>query len=252
MYDHYYDSVKVKNGGATTPRKRVNSNKSTPKRSGKSTPLSNRVTATNLYPFIAEYDYEEFLNPKKTDGEKQVTCIKKNYACINTTPLSEIEDVISDPAVARALKGKRYVVSAYLLKFTSLKLKDIVMLYNSATKEVSKYGEEVNKQEKENMRRIYHFTMVLKDQSLEGSDKSVPVYILTNEIDQNLFDLWGILPSPDDWEAWESFTAKDTLLFERKFAKLKALDHIFKLVVELMITNNGQPFLKLYDTIFLP
>lgn len=40
--------------------------------------------------------------------------------------------------------------------------------------------------------------------------------------------------------------------FENRFKGLKNSDNKVKMVVELLITNTGKPFLKLYDTVFLP
>jgi hypothetical protein len=67
-----------------------------------------------------------------------------------------------------------------------------------------------------------------------------------------LFDLWNILPRAHDGESWESLEGSKTNDFETKFKNLKNHENRVKFVVELLITNNGKPFLKLYDTIFLP
>lgn len=92
----------------------------------------------------------------------------------------------------------------------------------------------------------------MKDQSIESSDKLLNTYVLTNEGDQHLFDLWETLPSPEDHSSWENLNKKTTTAFEKKFKSLKNLENKVKLVVELLITNGGRPFFKLYDTIFLP
>ena len=92
----------------------------------------------------------------------------------------------------------------------------------------------------------------MKDQSIEGKDKLMNTYVLTNEGDQHLFDLWETLPKPTDVSEWENLTQADKAAFEAKFKGLKKLGNKVKLVVELLITNGGRPFFKLYDTIFLP
>jgi hypothetical protein len=102
------------------------------------------------------------------------------------------------------------------------------------------------------LNHIYHFIMFMKDSSVEGTDKLLNAYVLTNEGDQHLFDLWDILPSPGQTAEWDSLTDADVGRFEGKFKSLKNLENRVKLVVELLITNTGKPFFKLYDTIFLP
>lgn len=91
----------------------------------------------------------------------------------------------------------------------------------------------------------------MKDQSIEGSDKLLNTYVLTNEGDQHLFDLWELLPGPDDHSGWETLSKQNVKAFEKKFKGLKNLENKVKMVVELLITNGGRPFFKLYDTIFL-
>lgn len=92
----------------------------------------------------------------------------------------------------------------------------------------------------------------MKDQSIEGTEKLLNTYVLTNEGDQHLFDLWDTLPSPDDHSGWENLSKTHVKSFEKKFKSLKNLENKVKLVVELLITNGGRPFFKLYDTVFLP
>lgn len=94
--------------------------------------------------------------------------------------------------------------------------------------------------------------MGLRDTSLEDSDKPFNVYVLTNEEDQHLFDLWEQLPRADDYEAWQMVQKSNITAFEKRMESLKKVEHPFKLVVQLLITEKGKPFFKLYDTIFLP
>ena len=78
------------------------------------------------------------------------------------------------------------------------------------------------------------------------------VYVLTNEVEQNLFDLWDIVPTSHDVEGWSKFGKADHAKFEKKFQGLQNLQNKVKVVVELLVTKQGRPFFKLYDTIFLP
>ena len=102
------------------------------------------------------------------------------------------------------------------------------------------------------IRHIYHFMMTMKDTSLEDSNKSLNVYVLTHEGDQHLFDLWEQLPRSEDTELWQNIPKQNINLFEKKMESLKKIEIPIKMVVQLLITDKGRPFFKLYDTIFLP
>jgi len=92
----------------------------------------------------------------------------------------------------------------------------------------------------------------MRDSSLEDNDKPLNVYVLTNEGDQHLFDLWETLPRSEDYEEWQKLDKPSMNAFEKKMEGLKNTELPIKMVVQLLITDKGKPFFKLYDTIFLP
>merc|ERR1712226_205340 len=141
----------------------------------------------------------------------------------------------------------RFVVSGYLLGMSDYKL-------NKVVKKMDENGKIHDMEDKVRgpVRYIHHFIMFLKDASVENTDRFLNVYVLTNENDQNLFDLWNILPRSGDQEGWENLENSKVNDFENRFKGLKNSDNKVKMVVELLITNTGKPFLKLYDTVFLP
>ena len=94
--------------------------------------------------------------------------------------------------------------------------------------------------------------MTLKDTSLENTNKSLQVYVLTNEGGEHLFDLWEQLPRAEDYEAWQNVPKTNIAQFEKKMEGLKKIEVPFKMVIQLLITEKGKPFFKLYDTVFLP
>lgn len=94
--------------------------------------------------------------------------------------------------------------------------------------------------------------ITMKDTSLEESNKSFSAYVLTHECDQHLFDLWEQLPRADDLEAWQTLPKQNISQFEKKMEALTKIEIPIKLVVQLLITDKGRPFYKLFDTIFLP
>lgn len=67
-----------------------------------------------------------------------------------------------------------------------------------------------------------------------------------------MFDLWNVLPRAHDNDGWDTLDYQKVSDFESKFKSLKNLENKVKMVVELLITSTGKPFLKLYDTVFLP
>ena len=92
----------------------------------------------------------------------------------------------------------------------------------------------------------------MKDHSIDKTDKALNTYILTNEGNQNIFSLWDILPAPEEVTEWENLGNQEIKKFEEKVLSLKDVENKVNIVVELLITNNGRPFFKLYDTVFLP
>lgn len=103
-----------------------------------------------------------------------------------------------------------------------------------------------------NLRYIHHFILFMKDSSIKDNDKLLNVYVLNNETDQTLFDLWNMLPGTEEVSEWENLKKDEIRKFEDKFQSLKNVENKVKLVVELLVTNTGRPFFKLYDTVFLP
>lgn len=103
-----------------------------------------------------------------------------------------------------------------------------------------------------NIRHIYHFMMTVKDASIEGQSKGLQVYVLTNEGGEHLFDLWELLPRAEDYDAWQNVPKESIKNFEKKMDNLKKVEVPIKMVIQLLITEKGKPFFKLYDTVFLP
>lgn len=219
-------------------------------KSGKNTPLTTKRALSASYPFLEYYNYEEHLlaNPKKSKkgvSTNQVTLIKKKYIHKVPTPISELLNILESP---KQYEHQRFVISGYIIGFSETKLNKIVKKMDPKTKKVYGFNDSVKTK---NLKHIYHFILFMKDQSSEDSDKILNAYVLTNEGDQHLFDLWNTLPAPDQTAKWENLSKKEVSGFEKKFKGLKNLENKVNIVVELLITGQGRPFFKLYDTIFL-
>lgn len=101
------------------------------------------------------------------------------------------------------------------------------------------------------LKYIYHFIANLKDYSVESDNRSLNVYILTNEDDQHLFDQWEILPPPTESAKWKGLSKAEIEKFEKRLVSLTAPEVEVRMVVELLITASGKAFFKLYDTVFV-
>lgn len=250
--DFFFDSVEFRKKGASpkhsvaktperftrTPEKSVKSKTPEKKASAASKSKSPTPVRQAKADFTADYDIQ---TGKK--GQESITAIKKSSNKMKVTSVRDLLDILED---APKYQNRRFLVKGYVLGFSEDKVNrlvkkmvgDKVMPFDQKAKgAVSKY--------------IYHFTINLKDSSVEDTEETLNTYVLTNEGEQHLFDNWGILPSATDVEAWENLPKTKIAAFEKKFASLKHGHHEGKFVVELMITATGKPFFKLYETIFV-
>lgn len=185
-----------------------------------------------------EYDLSDWKLNKKI-----ATVVKDNYAKMRPTPVDQLIHRLKDPANS---EHQRFLVKGYVLNFNHSKLEQIV-------KKVTEDGKVVafNEPTTGPVTYIYHVIATLKDQSVESSEQSLPVYILTNEDDQHLFDLWEVLPGPKQENEWKKLKEKQIKEFENKLNGVLKGEVEVKMIVELLITATGKAFFKLYDTIFV-
>ena len=250
--EHFFDvRLFTKNAQVTplpsvtkTPQRTVSNKK------GGNTPIGTKRAATALYPFLADYEYEQSMlqaGGKTKKEQTEVTLVKKGYVHKLPTPVKELFDIMDNPA---QYEHNRFVVNGYILGFNETNTNKFVkkMDQNGKVYDLSDNTSKV----KGPLSHIYHLIMFVKDQSVENVDRFLNVYVLTNEADQNLFDLWGVLPRSDDTEGWANLDNAKKTEFENKLKTLQSPNAKVKLVVELLLTNAGKPFLKLYDTVFLP
>jgi len=247
--DHFFDARLFNKNAKVSPSP---SQAATPRRpvAGKdgkyATPLSTKRAAAALYPFLEGFDYEDnVLGVKNTSGES--TLVKKAYVHKMPTTVKQLFSVLDNP---QPYEHARFVVSGSVLGISDYKLNKVVKKMDENGK-IYDFDDDTSKV-RGSLKHVYHFIMFLKDDSVKSADRFLNVYCLTNEGDQNLFDLWNMLPRSDDCEGWESLDNSKVRDFENKFKGLKNPDSKCKFVVELLITNSGKPFLKLYDTVFLP
>jgi len=194
---------------------------------------------------VARFPYlEAFEAPILGKGKARLaTLVTSKYAKTKTTSVDELLRVLQDPGQH---EHQRFVVKGYILNFSNTTVKDIVK--KVAGKKVLNFND---KCADEGITYIYHFIANIRDASVENDQRSLNVYILSNEEDQHLFDLWELLPGPKEIAKWKALSKHDTSKFEQRLVGLTNPEVEVKMVVELLITASGKAFFKLYDTIFV-
>lgn len=151
--DHFFDAKLFTSSAKVSPMIKTPS-KFAPKRSGKSTPLNTKRAATNVFPFLEDYEYEDFVitNPgmksqskkksskgiQSNQGKSQrltrlVTLIKKSYIHKIPTPIADLFQILENP---QEYEHQRFVVSGYVVGFSNTKLNEIVKKMDPNSKKV--------------------------------------------------------------------------------------------------------------------
>lgn len=195
------------------------------------------------HPFLADYDISNWDHSSKHKARRTGTLITSKYSRVKATPIDQLLAVLNDPT---SHEHQRFVVKGYILSFNHNKVQEIV-------KKVShqKVLDFSAKCTDEHVNYIYHFIANVKDDSVDSDQRNLNVYILTNEEDQHLFDLWEILPKPNEVAKWKNLSKSAIENFHQKLVNLTEPEVEVKMVVELLITASGKAFFKLYDTIFV-
>lgn len=149
--DHFFDAKLFTSSAKISPMIKTPS-KFTPKRSGKSTPLNTKRAASNMFPFLEDYEYEDHVitNPalktkkggkgiQSTQGKSNksynflVTLIKKNYIHKIPTPISDLFEILENP---EEFEHQRFVISGYVVGFSNTHLNEIVKKMDPTSKKV--------------------------------------------------------------------------------------------------------------------
>lgn len=199
------------------------------------------LTSVAKYPFLADFNTSAI--DKARIKSNVGTIVSKRYANIKATPISALLKVLEDPA---KYEHQRFVVSGYFLNFSSTKVTEIVK--KMANGKPVNFGDRTND---DKASYIFHFIGNMKDTSVEEDNRTLTVYFLTNEEDQHLFDLWELLPSQSEPSKWKGLPKATIDKFEKRLEQLTTEDMEVKLVVELLITNTGKAFFKVYETVFV-
>ena len=196
--------------------------------------------AAAKFPFLEDYDMSGL-------GKNNIcTLINKKYSKINPSSVDYLIDILQDPG---KFEHQRFVIKGYILSFNSSKVEDIVKKTTGNSKRILGFKEKVP--EGEQVNHIFHLIANVKDASVESGQKSLNIYILTNEEDKHIFDLWELLPGQRETSKWKVLEKSVIAEFEKRLSEVYNSGSEVKLVVELLITTGGKAFFKLYDTIFI-
>lgn len=242
---HFLDAVKFNQKPGASPRASVGKTperfSKTPDKSRAKTPADQRTPAASKSPTPARVGRTEANWTEAYDIPKNsVTGVKKDKQ--KPVTIKKLLQLLEDP---QAHQNKRFLVDGYILGFSNDKVADIVK--KSAGAKIAKFDEDVKGVDK----YLYHFSVNLKDKSVEDSDQQLSAYILTNNEDQRLFDAWGLLPAQNDVKGWQSLTKAKIQAFEKRFTALQQSHQNAQFIVELLFTPKGKPFFMVRDTIFV-
>lgn len=177
--------------------------------------------------------------------------IKKKFQSLKVTVLKDQVDMMENK---EENVNKRFLINGYILGFNNSSPEKIFKKYCSDCKSVLPLDNQKNYCCDEPMTIISHLVIHFKDKSLENIEKFVNLYQLTNDCDQNTFDLWGLLPKNRQAKHFVSdFRIGDKdQSFSEKLLNIMNSNAKANFVVEMMSSNSGRAYLKIYDTIFLP
>jgi hypothetical protein len=207
-------------------------------------------------PFINDYQIEDLSQSKsskstpkkglKSRDERFVTAIKKLY---NTKKVTSVEDLKKALISPTQNHGQKYVIKGYIQDFSTTDPKELIKFLHIDDRRIFKYGEKLDHVKK--LRSIFNFVVQVKDDSIGEKDDGLNVYVLTGEFNSHLFSSWKILPEFDEINSWTNVKSSKLNEFQKKLEGVRGADNSVRMVVELMITKLGKPFLKLVDTIFV-
>lgn len=207
--------------------------------------FSSRLIFNNLvknFPFLENFDLSGWEKTGKFKANRTASFVTSKYSKIKPTSIDQLLNVLHDPA---QYEHQRFLVKGYILNFNNTRVQDIVKKVSN--QKVMDFDAKCS-DDKTNY--IYHFIANVKDSSVDNDQRNLNVYILTNEEDQHLFDLWELLPGPTEITKWKKLSKSDMDKFEKRLEDLTNPEVEVKMVVELLITASGKAFFKLYDTIF--
>jgi hypothetical protein len=220
-----------------------------------------RKKLMDKFPFLENYNFEEhlineryFSMDKKVDNKivsSRSTMISKIYQNRIPIDLEFLANLISSP--------EDHDISQYLFQRFVLRCNLSDIINKKAPSFIKKHCLKCNKTMSINdgafeccstlMDLFFHLVFILEDMSKENKVLEVPCYAVVGK-DSHFFDLWELIPKPDDYEGFLNWTTINQ--FNQKMEALLNFKERFEVVVELKETVDNRLFLNLVDTVLMP
>jgi len=220
-----------------------------------------RKKLMDKFPFLENYNFEEhlineryFSMDKKVDNKivcSRSTMISKIYQNRIPVDLEFLANLISSP--------EDHDISQYLFQRFVLRCNLSDIINKKAPSFIKKHCLKCNKTMSINdgafeccntlMDLFFHLVFILEDMSKENKVLEVPCYAVVGK-DSHFFDLWELIPKPDDYEGFLNWTTINQ--FNQKMEALLNFKERFEVVVELKETVDNRLFLNLVDTVLMP
>lgn len=147
-----------------------------------------KILIDNSFLIDFEFDHKLKLNSQNEICSRsyEQTMIKKKYLNKTPTPLKQMTKLMEN---LEENMNQRYLISGYILGFNCIEPEKIFKKYCSDCKKVLPLENELNSCCDEPMSIISHLIIYFRDKSVENIDKNFVLYLLTNDGEQNTFDL---------------------------------------------------------------
>lgn len=180
----------------------------------------------------------EFNCDKKTPF---ITDIKKLHNGLKKTSLSALAQLFGkEPAMHQS---EKFLVEARVAGFVTVAPQSIVF------KQIDKFESPValSMKTEQKYQVIYHVGIKLHD---ESSKEGLTAYLTTSADNYYVFDAWKLLPPTKDNVAWDAIKPAQLTAFSNKLSEMTKKNCRVRLVLQLLMTRAGKPFLKIIDTLF--
>lgn len=213
------------------------------------------------FAFLENFNFEEYLineryfSMEKKDSNKIVsiktTMVQKHYENRIPSDLETLVSILSDPndADIDQYLFQKFVVRCDLTDIINKKAPSFIKKHCLKCSKTGPINEGAFECCNQLMDLFFHLVFMLEDTNKEGQPIQIPCYAVVGK-DSHLFELWELIPRPDDYEGFLNWTTMSQ--FNQKMQALIDRQERFEIVVELKETVDHRLFLNLVDTVLMP
>lgn len=222
--------------------------------------FNTRKKLLEKFPFLDNYNFEDSLINEKyfSSDEKclsmvssRLTLINKNYENRIPVDLEYLANILSNPEESNIANflHQRFVIKESISNIVNKQAPKFIKKHCSKCFNTSPINEGAFECCGSLMDLFFHLVFVLETSPSNNIPMQLPVYVVVGK-SNNLFDLWELIPKPDDYEGFLNWnTVKE---FNKKMEAFTASNQKMELLVELKTTVDNKPFLSLVETILMP